>query len=368
LAQALPFEKPILDKINDESKFALSNLGRAVFSSHGAKMFELEFDDTDGKLYMNYDKKEFLKPYVRLILDMVSDDFNSRTANKASDIDDYFRAYHTKFLPDKTIAGRFSIEDLTAYANTLKSLEEVYAVNSGAGSSNGNTSSGIGATTGSGQQNTSGGNSGAGSTSNNAAGGATAATTGGGTRTGTTGTGRQASSGGSNSSGTPTGGSKAKVRKRTSLIYNDVSVNRNVSKQRVTLIVNELKKIDLDKYKNASGVLLRTLLEVVTHEFLKSLGEDKLMMQEAQANLKQGQKLREYWTPELYPMLSRIAGNKYGLPSTTLSALNKHLTMKGPQNILFLLNEIVHSPDFIYTKQDLLDIYDKLEPYLKEVL
>ncbi len=42
--------------------------------------------------------------------------------------------------------------------------------------------------------------------------------------------------------------------------------------------------------------------------------------------------------------------------------------MKGDGNILFMLNEIVHNPDFSFTKQDLLDIFDKLEPYLKEVL
>lgn len=352
LALALPFEPAIKEKISDENKFTLSNLIRAVASGTGSGLFKLEFNDADGKAYLSYDKKEFLRPYAKLILDIVSDDFNSRIANTAADIEAYFDNYNEKFKPDQTVIANESLEDVIAYAMTLKSLDEIYAVVApppapSAPSPSPTPAPAPAATP---HPTASPSPSPAPPTPAPAPGiPSTPPTT---------------------PAPAPKPKPKTKARKRTSIIFQDVTVVRNFSKQRVTIIVTELKKIDADKFKNAAGVLLRTLLDILTHEFIKSHGEDVVMEAEARAKLKPGQTLRDNWTPELFAMLKRIAGDgkKFGLPSTTMSALNKHLTMKGDHNVLFLLNEIVHNPDFIFTKQDLLDIYDKLEPYIKEVL
>lgn len=356
LALALPFESSIAEKINDESKFALSTLTRGIYSAAGSNLFKIKFNDADAKAYLTYDKKEFLKPFAKLIVDMVSDDFNSRIANTAAEIETYFNGYNQKFNPNVNLPGAESIEDLIIYAKSLKNLSQIYekATTNNATSSNANTSTqGANQTNNAPQQ----------ASSNTSVQGATTAASN--TTQGTTTT---VASNTTQAATAATSKPKAKTRKRNSVVFQDVTVVRNFTKQRITLIVTELKKIDADKFKNASGVLLRTLLDIITHEFLKSQKEDVVMLAEAKAKLKPGQKLRDYWTPELFAMLNRVAGKQFGLSPTALSALNKHLTMKGSNNVLFLLNEIVHNPDFIYTKQDLFDIYDKLEPYIKEVL
>ncbi|MFD0795491.1 ParB/Srx family N-terminal domain-containing protein [Mucilaginibacter litoreus] len=348
LALALPFEPTIKEKIADENKFTLSNLVRAIASSTGAGLFKLEFNDADGKAYLSYDKKEFLRPFAKLILDIVSEDFNSRIANTAVEIETYFNSYNEKFKPNQSLIVKESIGDVIAYTTTLKSLDDIYTV---APPPPAPPTPAPGTTP----------------TPNPAP--KPTPTPSPAPPSPVPGT-PPAPPPAPAPTPTPKPKPKPKARKRTSIIFQDVTVVRNFSKQRVTVIVTELKKIDADRFKNSAGVLLRTLLDIITHEFIKSHGEDVVMESEAQAKLKPGQKLRDYWTPELFAMLNRIAGGgkKFGLPSTAMSALNKHLTMKGPHNVLFLLNEIVHNPDFIFTKQDLLDIYDKLEPYIKEVL
>jgi hypothetical protein len=340
LAQVLPFDDSIKEKINDEGKFTLSNLNRAINAASGSKLFKLNFNDNEGKVYLTYDKKEFLKPFAKLIIDIVNDDFNSRSANTAAEIETYFNSYNQKFKPNIDIQGNESLEDVISYVNNLKSLDEIYTPA---------PATPIQPTT------------------------APTSPTPPATPTSPTSTTPTSPTPATTPpvSPSPTPGLapvKQKVRKRKSVIFQDVTVVRNFSKQRVGIIVNELKNIDIDKFKNAAGVLLRTLLDIITHEFIKANGEDKKMETEAAAKLKPGQTLREFWTPDLKPMLTRIINKKFGLSATTLSALNKHIAAKGATNILYVLNEIVHNPDYIFTKQDLLDIYDKLESYIIEVL
>lgn len=350
LAQSLPFENSIKEKINDESKFTLSNLNRAIDSASGSRIFKLKFNDTDAKLYLTYDKKEFLRPFAKLIIDIVNDDFHSRIANTGAEIDNYFNSYNEKFRPDQEKGGNETIESVIAYTSILKNLDEIYVVDPSPTPNPVPVPTPNPAPT---PSPTPGPPSSA-PTPSPTPGPTSPAPTSGPTPPAPT--------------PTPTPASP-KVRKRKSIIFQDVTVVRNFSKQRVVLIVQELKTIDADKFKNAAGVLLRTLLDIITHEFIKFHGLHTKMEAEAKAKLKApGAKLREFWTPDLKPMLMRIVKDQLGLPATTLSALNKHIAVNGPTNVLYILNEIVHNPDYSFTKQDLLDVYDKLEPYIKEVL
>ncbi len=342
LAKALKLPAEIKNKVTDEKKFPITNLERAVNSSAGKELFAFTSDE-NGILSLSYSSEEFYKPYKRLIFDIAEGHFDSRKQNSNSQIAAYFEAYIAEEKPNQSKTGSEKINDL------IEQLSKPETDTTATPGAEPTTGSGPGPTV-------------------PPASGPSA-----GPRTGPT-----SGSGAPTPPGTtppPTSTPKPPsppVRKRgKSIMYADIKPNHNHAHPRILKVMSELKSIEADKFPNSAGVLLRVLIEISTYEHLKRHGVIATMTaEETAAKIRHGQTLRQFWTPDLQPMILRACKDYAicGLNEHVAKGLEKHIVKGDVGSLIYFLNEIVHNPAFIVRRDDVVDIYDKFEPYFKEVL
>jgi hypothetical protein len=137
-----------------------------------------------------------------------------------------------------------------------------------------------------------------------------------------------------------------------------------IAHPRIREIFNELKRLRVDDYPNASAVLFRVLLEIALGHHLSSTGKDKPLQDWAK---KQGKPAT--WCPTLHQMLNVVVKDT----SIPLSAQERkaiqHMLSK-PDSVLTLddLDSFVHSPFPTPTFRELRGYWQKLAGLFEIIL
>ncbi|MBI3218526.1 MAG: hypothetical protein HYZ44_03365 [Bacteroidetes bacterium] len=159
------------------------------------------------------------------------------------------------------------------------------------------------------------------------------------------------------------------IRKKTPSSLNVIPhhFKCTISHNRINRVFDEISKLPLEKYPNATAVMLRLLLELSLFQFLESLGEIKKMRAKAVADLKPGQQLRSHWTPELKEMLRWTA--KANLVNGHIERkINTIIEKNSNDPVLYTMNQFVHSTEELPDPQGLLKTWSSLEGLLNITL
>ncbi len=119
-----------------------------------------------------------------------------------------------------------------------------------------------------------------------------------------------------------------------------------VAHTRINKVFDEISKLPIEKYPNATGIMLRLLLEISLFQFLESKDEIKKMKAAAVAALPHGQHLRAHWTPELKEMLKWTANERHNLVNGHIAKkINSIIEKNSKDPVLYNLNQFVHNPE-----------------------
>jgi hypothetical protein len=110
LATKIPLSDATRHKIHDPRAFPASTIRRIFETPSARKRLGVEFDKRGG-VVGKISKDSFIKAYTRILIDAASDAVNTRTLNKAEDIDKYLDGLG-KDAPDPSATGSFVGEDL----------------------------------------------------------------------------------------------------------------------------------------------------------------------------------------------------------------------------------------------------------------
>ncbi len=133
---------------------------------------------------------------------------------------------------------------------------------------------------------------------------------------------------------------------------------------RVDAIFDELRRLRLDKNPNASGVLVRLLLEFSVSHYLDSTGHIKPLLQHFR---KTGNKGPD-WYPTLRQLMDHLLTLDIGLQPLELRALRKFTQTRAQNNTLDALDGFVHNRRIEPTEPEIRAIVRLIEPLLHVTL
>lgn len=138
---------------------------------------------------------------------------------------------------------------------------------------------------------------------------------------------------------------------------------------RINKVFDEIADLPVDKFPNATAIMLRLLLEISLFQYLESSGEIKKMKAAAVAALKTGQQLRPHWTPELKEMLNWTANEKNNLVNGHIAKKIKSMVERNSKDpVLYDLNQFVHNPEEIPDQSGLTKTWGSLEGLFNVIL
>ena len=161
---------------------------------------------------------------------------------------------------------------------------------------------------------------------------------------------------------------KPKRRRSTSVIPRDFECH--VHEPKVNALLGELKNINVRTQRNSSGVMLRVLLDVALWCFYKRTGSDTAVINHYDEKRK-NRRRNSKWTPSLRELLS------YGIDDTIFPGMSadeykslRTLLAKDANWIatIDILNEYTHNPQVQPTEQEVLTVWERIEPLLKIIL
>lgn len=132
---------------------------------------------------------------------------------------------------------------------------------------------------------------------------------------------------------------------------------------RVGEIFDELRRLHLDKYPNASAVLLRLLLEFSVSFYLDTTGNIDVLLRRARGNGKSAD-----WYPSLRQLMEHLLTLDIGLQPLDLKAARKFTQTKGQNNTLDALDGFVHNRKIEPTETEITAIVKLIEPILQITL
>lgn len=161
--------------------------------------------------------------------------------------------------------------------------------------------------------------------------------------------------------------SKRKVRISKNVIPHTFKCT--VTHTRISRVFTEISGMPIDTFPNATGIMLRLLLEISLFQYLEDKGEIKKMKQRAIDSLKGDQRLRPHWTPELKEMLKWVADEKHDLVNGHIAKkINKMIESNSKDPVLYDLNQFVHNPEEIPEPTGLRKTWSSLEGLLNVIL
>lgn len=176
----------------------------------------------------------------------------------------------------------------------------------------------------------------------------------------------------------PTPKSKAKAKPtRLSRGLIPAHTSCNISNSRVRNLLGELTRLSPEKFPNACAFAFRCFIELSIFCFLDAKGEIAKMTAEAKSDIarknaklppgKPKLKLPPHWTPDLTPMVRRIADPNQNIITNAhiTKALNKVIN---EEQELFGLNLAVHNITYHPTPHRLRATWQNLEEFFKIVL
>lgn len=132
---------------------------------------------------------------------------------------------------------------------------------------------------------------------------------------------------------------------------------------RVDDIFSELRRLKIDKQPNASGVLLRLLLEFSVSYYLDTTGDIKPLLTHFRTKGKAAD-----WYPSLRQLMEYLLNLDIGLQPLELKAVRKFVQTKGQNNTLDALDGFVHNRHVEPTETELRAITKLIEPLLRVTL
>lgn len=109
LASRLDLPAAVKEKVDDRREFPVSVLQRIVDTPKARERLGIDFD-ANGAIKGSVTKEEFARAFKRILSDIANDKINTRTINKAKDVEDYLTKMGSD-LPDKKKKGNFTAAD-----------------------------------------------------------------------------------------------------------------------------------------------------------------------------------------------------------------------------------------------------------------
>lgn len=133
---------------------------------------------------------------------------------------------------------------------------------------------------------------------------------------------------------------------------------------RVNDIYDELRKLRLEKNPNASGVLLRLLLEFSVSFYLDTTGAIDPLLERFRKKDNKGPD----WYPSLRQLMEHLLTIDIGLQPLELKAVKRFVQTKGQHNTLDSLDAFVHNRKVDPTEAEIRAIVKLVEPVLQVTL
>ena len=142
----------------------------------------------------------------------------------------------------------------------------------------------------------------------------------------------------------------------------------DVNNQRINYIFEELQRIEVAKFANATAILFRVFLETSLSHYLDRTGHLELLIQDVK--IKRGKNLPSDWHPTLPQMLKYLVQDDVGLikNGNLLKVLNKFISQNDKLFSVDTLNLFVHNEYFIPTEDKLRDFWYQLEGLFQIIL
>lgn len=158
-------------------------------------------------------------------------------------------------------------------------------------------------------------------------------------------------------------------RKHVGLIPRRVSCD--VDNQRINNIVNELRKLPVAKYPNATAVLFRSLLEMALSHYLDASGDLYVIIDDEKRRLvKINKPLKRNWHPSLKRMLRHLTGQKCNIIQNPnmKNALGKFTNKANELLSHDDLNFFVHNQYYAPNEESLRGYWGQLEDLFQIIL
>ncbi len=145
----------------------------------------------------------------------------------------------------------------------------------------------------------------------------------------------------------------------------------DLSNQRINYIFDELKKLPVAQYPNATAILLRGLLEMSLSYYLNRTGHlDKMIEAAKKKAEKKGQTFPKTFNPTHKQMLSYVVNSENSIIGNpkVIQALNKLLKENEKLFSLDTLNLFAHNEHFMPTEESLRRFWGQLAPLFEIIL
>ncbi len=142
-----------------------------------------------------------------------------------------------------------------------------------------------------------------------------------------------------------------------------------VNNQRINYIFEELQKIEVAKFANATAILFRVFLETSISHYLDRTGHLEVLIQNIKA-ARQKKKFPSDWHPTLSQMLNYLVNSDAGLikNGNLLKVLNKFISQNDKLFSVDTLNLFVHNEFYIPTEESLRGFWHQLEGLFQIIL
>jgi hypothetical protein len=163
--------------------------------------------------------------------------------------------------------------------------------------------------------------------------------------------------------GTPRPRTKTKGRAGATAIPSGIKCA--VSSRRIKEVFDELRRLKVDKFPNASAVLLRILLELCVYHHMDKTGKLKPIL----AKARDKENKRKDWSPSLRQMLNPLLDDpQIEVNPLALKRIRKLMSDQNSPLSFDDLDSFVHNKYTIPTVRDIHNLWETLEDLFKLLL
>lgn len=144
-----------------------------------------------------------------------------------------------------------------------------------------------------------------------------------------------------------------------------------LNNQRINDVYEELRKIKVESYPNAVGLVLRSFLEMSLDHYLNKAGHlTKLKQKEKEKRVKKGLAISRDWHPPLSEVIKYIVNDAPEIIDNkkVLVTLSKLVSEKDSIVSIDTMNQFVHNQYFAIDEPRLRTLWQQLEPVFEIIL